>query len=482
MGGLGENASVGIRRPGAVEGVDEVVGSYPDYDTPYPWSDIYTITSSDYGKFFSDDPEFCLLHDTENNQIIIKKIVQCSVENKDYPAMFLYNGTAIQAPSEANFTTDSKGEMSFSWYKDSVSAENRLEGAPVYAGNYILRVDVAAYENMSAGYTEVSVYIEKAPAAPNAPDGSREVEFEITRVSETELPKGWIWLDSDADKTLEVNKAVTATAVYNGTDKGNYETESVEILITRKPCTHTGGTELKNVRKATYTSTGYTGDTYCKTCGERIRTGKSIAMLSYTAVDIAANSNTLNVNAKLGWSGAKVKITWSSVSDAEGYDVYAAKCGKDLKLVKTVKKGTTQALLTKAGGAKVKTSSGYKVRVRAYRIINGKKKYIANSLVLHTMGKSNKKNTNATKVKASRSAYALTKGKTAAISVKVTKQNRKKSLPGTAHAPRLRYWSTNTKVATVGSAGKIRAVGKGSCYVYVAAQNGVKTRVKVTVK
>lgn len=38
---------------------------------------------------------------------------------------------------------------------------------------------------------------------------------------------------------MEVGKAATATAIYNGADKGNYETESVEVFITRLACTHT---------------------------------------------------------------------------------------------------------------------------------------------------------------------------------------------------------------------------------------------------
>ena len=47
---------------------------------------------------------------------------------------------------------------------------------------------------------------------------------------------------------------------------------------------------------------------------------------------------------------------------------------------------------------------------------------------------------------------------------------------------KLRYESTNTKIATVSSKGVITAKGKGVCYIYVYAQNGVYKQVKVTVK
>jgi len=51
-----------------------------------------------------------------------------------------------------------------------------------------------------------------------------------------------------------------------------------------------------------------------------------------------------------------------------------------------------------------------------------------------------------------------------------------------AHAPKLRYLSTNKKVATVSKAGKVTGKGKGTCYVYAYAHNGVAKKVKVSVK
>lgn len=48
---------------------------------------------------------------------------------------------------------------------------------------------------------------------------------------------------------------------------------------------HTGTTETRNAYAATCTTNGYTGDTYCTTCGEKVRTGSTIACIgshSYT--------------------------------------------------------------------------------------------------------------------------------------------------------------------------------------------------------
>ncbi|MCR5792107.1 MAG: Ig-like domain-containing protein [Lachnospiraceae bacterium] len=47
---------------------------------------------------------------------------------------------------------------------------------------------------------------------------------------------------------------------------------------------------------------------------------------------------------------------------------------------------------------------------------------------------------------------------------------------------RVSFESTNNKVAKVSRSGKITAKKKGSCYVYVYAQNGAYKKVKVIVK
>ena len=46
------------------------------------------------------------------------------------------------------------------------------------------------------------------------------------------------------------------------------------------PANHDGGTELRDKKDATYTSTGYTGDTYCKGCNAKLSTGTVIPKLS----------------------------------------------------------------------------------------------------------------------------------------------------------------------------------------------------------
>ncbi|MCM1234331.1 MAG: Ig-like domain-containing protein [Ruminococcus flavefaciens] len=70
--------------------------------------------------------------------------------------------------------------------------------------------------------------------------------------------------------------------------------------------------------------------------------------------------------------------------------------------------------------------------------------------------------------------------KTFQIKVKVKKENSKKNL--LTHAAKLRYYTDDKKVAKVSKKGKITAVGKGKCTIYVIANNGVSKKIAVTVK
>ena len=122
---------------------------------------------------------------------------------------------------------------------------------------------------------KIAVTVNKAAVAPNQPSATMNVAYSVKTVSAVTLPNGWAWEAEDASNTLMVGEAVNATAVYKGADAGNYETETVEVAITRSACSHSD-TEIRNASAASCTADGYTGDTYCKGCGERISVGQGI--------------------------------------------------------------------------------------------------------------------------------------------------------------------------------------------------------------
>ena len=73
-------------------------------------------------------------------------------------------------------------------------------------------------------------------------------------------------------------------------------------------------------------------------------------------------------------------------------------------------------------------------------------------------------------------------GRTSKIRAKVKKLRKNRKLISKKHAPRLRYLSTDQKIAVVTRDGRITAKGRGTCRIYVYAANGVYKTVRVTVK
>lgn len=56
---------------------------------------------------------------------------------------------------------------------------------------------------------------------------------------------------------------------------------------------HTGGTEIRGAKDATCTEEGYTGDTYCIGCGEKISAGTAIKMSAHNLEKISAKDATV---------------------------------------------------------------------------------------------------------------------------------------------------------------------------------------------
>ena len=171
------------------------------------------------------------------------------------------DGTAYRAPSDESAYTDA---------------------IPVNAGIYAVKAYIAETENYAGLASDPVVFtIAKAAKAPNMPENAMTPAHSTKKVGDIILPEGWSWQEADKDTVLADGVAVTATAVYTGADKGNYETESVSITLTRSECDHKH-TEIRNQREATCKEEGYTGDTYCKDCGEKLATGTATGKKPHT--------------------------------------------------------------------------------------------------------------------------------------------------------------------------------------------------------
>lgn len=171
-----------------------------------------------------------------------------------------------------------------------------------------------------------------------------------------------------------------------------------------------------------------------------------------------------------------VKVCWKQVDDADGYILYGAPCntkGKTYKFEElvTIKNGSKTTYTDK----KLKSGTYYKYYIKAYKLVNGKKVWLAKSKTIHVTTTGGKYG-NAKSVKVNKTAVSLAVGKTFTIKAEQVA----KDLPIKKHV-NIKYESSNSKVASVNSKGVIKAKKKGTCYIYVYAQNGVYKRIKVVV-
>lgn len=171
----------------------------------------------------------------------------------------------------------------------------------------------------------------------------------------------------------------------------------------------------------------------------------------------------------------KITISWRSYEDADGYDCYWSYCDgkrsyKKLATIKAAKDRVTSRRLA--------NNRRYKYFVAAYKLIDGKKVYIAKSNTLHVALK-DAKATNAKKVTVNQTNVRLKAGDTFVIRSRTRLENtNKKAL---LHAAAYRYYTSDQSVASVSKTGKIKALKSGTCVIYVVANNGVYGTIKVTV-
>ena len=201
---------------------------------------------------------------------------------------------------------------------------------------------------------------------------------------------------------------------------------------------------------------------------------------------------------------SKVTLRWERLKEADGYIIYGNYCNKKNKIykykkIKTVsasklkgKKNISYTLTKLAGGKKFKKNTFYKFKVIAYKNVRNsktgkiEKRMIGKSFQLHTITATKKyKYNNPIGV-----TVKNTKGKTVS---KVTVKKRKsvyldatvkmaKNKKLKVHCEKVRWISTNSKIATVSQGGRIKGKKKGTCYVYALAQNGARKKLKITVK
>ena len=191
-----------------------------------------------------------------------------------------------------------------------------------------------------------------------------------------------------------------------------------------------------------------------------------------TAVDTAA----MLIATMKSTGKRSLRATWTKVDGVDGYDVFFVNCGSGkYRLMGSVAADAERAF----DFNKLDARRGYKVQVKAWVTDGSGKKYVAKSPVAHcyTSG-GGWKIVNPKSLTLKKSAFTVKIGKTAQIRATI-KGTRKGNILN--HDHKLRYYSSDKKVAKVTSTGRIKAVGAGSCVIYVLTSNGIWKAATVTV-
>ena len=375
-----------------------------------------------------------------------------------------YNNTASMFGTVAEGVTYNlnagTGKMKFNF--TGVDAVNKTglydfsKGAQLVTLVFTLRANSTGDANIMLNVTDLGTfdtdYVENGTVKDNSATVNATISDEEATTSATEETEVTI-ATGDTGSTTPTSSETTGTETTEPTDtQTTNSTESSENTIptqtteTTKPTQPTTKPQSVNDADKTISKTDTdNGDPKGST---------------FAPITLKATSS----------SKKAVKLSWAKVKGAKGYYIYGAKCGNSLKKIKTVSSGTTKLTVKK-----LKKGTYYKYLIMAYKTQSGKKVTASMSKVVHvtTTGKAYG---NPSKVIYKKTSVSVKRGQSMTLkpTVKVTKKIKK-------HVA-LRFESTNTKVVTVNSKGKITGKSKGSATVYMYAQNGVYDKVKVTVK
>ena len=178
-------------------------------------------------------------------------------------------------------------------------------------------------------------------------------------------------------------------------------------------------------------------------------------------------------------SGATtLNIRWTKMENVDGYDVFMTRCGDDAySLLATVTGEQSRSVQA----SQLEKHKNYKFYVQAWVMNGSEKSYVSKSLSVHSMtGDTYGRRTNAKKVEVTKTAYTMDVGRVDMIHANVVGVNPNKLVVD--HGGLLRYVTDDSRVAIVNRSGRITAVGKGRCKIYVLASNGVYAKVRVVVE
>ena len=427
-------------------------------------------------------------------------------------------------PADLVYTTNSTA---------SVKVEYNVNGiwqtkAPTYAGTYEVKVSVPGNSYFTAASTTKTytikprgVEISGITANKKVYDGTKDAELDYSKVVFARLIEGDALTVSAegtfADSNAAKGKTVTITnLVLGGKSASNYvltadgQQAGTIADINPKRITVTADNLKKIVGGAdpvlTYTASGLVGEDTLSGIVVKRKAGEKVGTYAIKVSQKKGSNPNYRITFKKGIftiqqaDQSKLKgkdiyrlklpvffakgkanknsitLSWKKYAGATGYDVYWSYCDGRINYKKV---GTVKSGKLSMSHKKLKKDHEYKYFIAAYKMVEGRKIYIARSNDVHVALKQ-ASTTNAASIKVNRTEITLSVGKTFQLKCSLKAEDNRKDL--VSHTSPFRYYTTNSKVATVNKDGVIKAKGKGVCTIYILANNGVYKKVTVTVK
>lgn len=435
-----------------------------------------------------------------------------------------YEGNIISAAAVLNgLVGEDKPEIILT-YAGKANDGTEVNGTktPVLAGTYTVTASItdSNYNLKAEGTTAEFVVTKATPGLSVAAVSDKsygEGAFKLGVSNKGDGLKSYV---SSNEKVVTVDEKGTITIVGAGTatltvslaESANYtaDRKAVTVTVAPKEITVTADNQKKIAGEAdpvlTYTADGLVGEDTLSGITVKRKAGEKVGTYTVTVSQEAGSNPNYRITFKKGiftiqqadqsklkgkdvyrlklpvfLAKGKAKknsivLSWKKYTGATGYDVYWRYCDGSInyKKVGTVKNGKLSITHKKR-----KKDREYKYFIAAYKMVEGRKIYIAKSNGVHVAMKK-AATTNVASIKVNKKKVTLAVGKTFTLKCEIKAENSSKNL--VFHTSSYRYYTTNSKVAIVSKAGVIKAKGKGTCSIYVLANNGVYKKVKVKVK
>ncbi len=403
-----------------------------------------------------------------------------------YKLNYVYEGELVDCPDayELDVTLPLSGYVELpnytfdGWYEDEELTQKITE---ITAGRI---GDITLYAKMLPNsYNIIYKNTDGADGVKHLPTGyTYGTSQALPQISKTcYIFDGWYLDEKFTDKISEISSSSVGDLTVYAKWTEKHDLDKSKGVIVKEATTVAEGEICYSCKNCTYTETEsiprkvtqesqVTDETIMDTPDDGEVKGSDFTKFQARAVKTTKNT---------------IKLKWNKIEGVDGYKIYANKCGKKYKykLVKNVK-GEEKISWTHK---KRKKGTYYKYVVRAYKVVGGQEITLAVSKTIHVTTAGGKKgNAKAVvistdkKMKKTSGAYTLTLKKNKKYTIKASEKRGSKKI---SRHRKIYFVSTDKKVATVSlKKGVVKAKSKGTCYIYVYAQNGVYKKIKVVVK